>query len=395
MNAYHAGMARTEPHVTANDDAARRQHVRRLREPFAAANRRIVAATLARFVDEPGERSAGVEINAGDGQLRDWLPEAWRDSVMLTEPAADAFAQIQQRHGDASCHQAAADALPCDDASLDVVLGLCVYDGLPEPLRARDEICRVLRPGGCFAHFLDMGVRLEPLLATLAANGETPLPNFLAADVAARHLSAEQAATLPATDPLDDLIITKRDEFAALIAAFDRVAHPLAATLAALTRLCTQAEHDPAGAAASFAALLADASRLAPLNEALLSLYLALNERNADGALPFTVSPFATWKYLRSQLESHFDGEAGFEVELSAVVTARGRRQRDATTPDDVGYVARLLGRTVTGAEPPQQPWGTPAESLHESGAEATTDQHDETALTVESGMYIFVARKR
>ena len=53
-------------------DPALLDHLTRVRKPWEALTRRIVRTTLAKFLPQPP--GPLVEIGAGGGQLRDWLP---------------------------------------------------------------------------------------------------------------------------------------------------------------------------------------------------------------------------------------------------------------------------------------------------------------------------------
>ena len=72
MNANSLGK---KPKVAAADLAVvkKLREVRRHRQPYAKLGRRLLADVLARYVPEGDDPV--VEIGAGDGHFRDWLPE--------------------------------------------------------------------------------------------------------------------------------------------------------------------------------------------------------------------------------------------------------------------------------------------------------------------------------
>src|SRR5262245_16683666 len=150
----------------------------RRRAPYAELLAAIAADTLARF--PPPAEGAVVEIGAGAGQLRSWLPAALRARTVHTDPSAEALDRLRQSDAAAETRVASAQQLPWKGGSVAAVVGLCVFDALHAAgveAAAASEAARVLRPGGLFVHFLDMATLLETPFAKLAASGLVPIPN--------------------------------------------------------------------------------------------------------------------------------------------------------------------------------------------------------------------------
>jgi SAM-dependent methyltransferase len=399
--------------LTRRNDVAALQHLRKLREPFTALNTRIVTGIVNRVglatITPPCHV---VEIGAGDGQLKNWLPDNLSRYLIQTEPSPSSYEQLVQRCPENQCIIADVYDLPFPDGSVDAVLALGSYDALDQQQQARNEITRVLKPGGLFIHFLDMATQLESLFQQMHGSGELPLPNFLAPSVVTQLVDADKAATLPATEPLDDLVITRQAEFVELVAMFIEAGHPLAKDLAPYLSLFDRHTFNASTTANAFISLLADDQKMQRLNCALLAIYLALNETDtpdqphdksqnkAQGTetstLPFTITFSASWKFLRGQLESHFAPEHGYEIDLSRIVAARQPERRNETIAPRIKYIARCVGQTFRHTAIPAALQGTAIDTL--DGCEpdlSTWREPNENEYVLESGMYVFAARKQ
>lgn len=99
------------------------------------------------------------------------------ESVAAIDPdGASLQRAVARRNGNAqpiSLNQARAEELPFADASFDVVLGTLVFCTIGEPMRALNEVRRVLKPGGTFR--LIEHVRVENRLIAGAQDAITPL----------------------------------------------------------------------------------------------------------------------------------------------------------------------------------------------------------------------------
>jgi len=74
---------------------------------------------------------------------------------------------------------ARAERLPFETASVAAVVGLCVMDVVPDPRAVAREISRVLKPGGCFVHWLDMSPVLDEVIDLLRQAELVSFPNFV------------------------------------------------------------------------------------------------------------------------------------------------------------------------------------------------------------------------
>ena len=179
-----------------------------------------MAESLDRFPPVAGKPI--VEIGAGTGQLRAWMPPAWRERSIHTDPSESALRLLRDRAPDAKTRVASAHHLPFDDGAVGAVVGLCVFDALPDETAAVAEIGRVLAPGGCFVHLMDMATLLEAPFAKLAASGLVPIPNVFG-------------------DPGDhewplDIVLVKRDWLDGLLGLATGIGSPLSAELGGYCR---------------------------------------------------------------------------------------------------------------------------------------------------------------
>ena len=96
-------------------------------------------------------RGRTVDVGAGTGNNPRHVPPAVTE-LLLAEPDAAMARRLERRLGEAHVPvrvlAAPAEALPLDDASVDVVVVTLVLCTVPDPPRALAEIERVLRPGG-------------------------------------------------------------------------------------------------------------------------------------------------------------------------------------------------------------------------------------------------------
>ena len=117
----------------------------RRRAPYAGPLAAIAGDLLARF-PPAGDRPV-LEIGAGAGQLRGWLPPPLRARVVHSEPSDAAARALRARDANATVVRAAAEALPFAARSCGAVLGLCVFDAVADMQATAAEIARVLRAG--------------------------------------------------------------------------------------------------------------------------------------------------------------------------------------------------------------------------------------------------------
>lgn len=357
-------------------DPALLDHLERARKPWDAPVRRAVTAVLARFLPSPA--ASLVEIGAGGGQLRDWLPRELLSATTHTEPSEPFLSALRDRHPEAKVVRADAVQLPFADGSASAVLGLCVVDAVPDLAAVRDECRRVLRPGGGVVHFLDLSTNPDAAFAELIAAGELPLPNFAAEPTLLEALTDARKALLPPADEFDEVLAVGWEAFSRFVGMLESSRHPLAADLGPYSRLREPGRLDPDRLAQGFIATRGDSAALYKLNKALLAL--TLTARGLGREWPLRAVSLRS--HLRERLRSAFSGEDGFAVEFAGPVAAR------EALPDGSPWLLRHAGRTVTRTEPTPIP-GKPVEEL-EGVAVAPLTAGAVRATTVE----VFVARK-
>ena len=253
-------------------------HLARVRQPWAPLTQRIACAVVAQWC--PPSAALVVEIGAGGGQLREWLPPQVAAITTQTEPSAAFLERLRQRYPGAKTLRADATLLPFASGSVDLVLALCVFDTLPDLASVRDELQRVLRPGGAVIHFLDLATSPDCVFPELIAGGELPLTNF-AGDLALRDMLTDaQTAYLPAVEEFDDILAVQWIAFRSFVEMLAQARHPLAAELGPYANVHRPGQLDPEWLADGFMAVSADPARLAALNAAHPEAH---SRREADG----------------------------------------------------------------------------------------------------------------
>jgi SAM-dependent methyltransferase len=335
--------------------------LQRRRAPYGAALHAITADVLARFPLLDGRPV--LEIGAGAGQLRGWLPRAVRARAIHSEPSRTAAEALRRRGADADVVRAAAEALPVAAAACGGVVGLCVFDAVADAQAAVAEIARVLAPGGRFVHLLDMATLLEKPFEKLAGSGLVPIPNVFG-------------------DPGDhewplDVVLLRRDWLANLLRFATGAGHPFAATFAPIFAPFLADAYDSAAATSAFKAIAGSGDRRRTLAALLTS---ASRLAVAEGQPPVEPLPFHSGRYLQSRLATSF-GNAGFAVELSEIVATAVRRPA-ADDEKTIRYRSLCLGHErLEGALPRRLLAGAP-------------EPPRDGDILVEAGVFAFVARR-
>jgi SAM-dependent methyltransferase len=328
------------------------------RAPYAELLAEIVADTLARF--PPPVAGPIVEIGAGTGQLRAWLPPPLRARTLHTDPSLRALRALRAGDPNATAAVGRAEALPFAAGAAAGVAGLCVLDAVRDVDAAAAEIACLLPPGGRFWHFLDMATLLEAPFAKLHASNLVPIPNVLG-------------------DPADhawplDILLLDRAWLLGLLDFARATALPLAASFSATFAPFVGERFHPDDAVKTFQAVAANGDRRHALMTAFVSASRLAIERGYPARRPL---PFHSGKYLKSVLDTAFAGGA-FEIELSGIVA------RAATGPADgaARYRSLCLGHERVLTE-------RPARLL--TDAPAAPDGRP----LIEAGLFAFVARRR
>lgn len=115
---------------------------RRLEERLGFENRNI----RDEYRDTLGRLSSDRTLHLGSGRDKHGITDTVAGSVVSLDPDQAALADID--HDGAAPVRGDATSLPLADQSVDLVACEYVFEHLPEPEAALDEIDRVLRPGG-------------------------------------------------------------------------------------------------------------------------------------------------------------------------------------------------------------------------------------------------------
>jgi SAM-dependent methyltransferase len=354
-------------------DPALLDRLARVREPWDALTRRVVRAVVAKFVP-PGPL---VEVGAGGGQLRPWLPPDRAADTTHTDSSAPFLDVLRTRFPDAAVAHAEVTALPFPDGSLAGVLGLCVLDTLPDLGAARDEFRRVLRPGGAVVHVLDLATSPVGAFAEIIARGELPLPNFARDSAVLDVLTPAHLAALPVTDDFDEVLAVPWAAFAAFVGMLKTARHPLVADLVPYADPADPLTLDPDVLAQRFMHFRNNPDRLRVLYRALLGVTLAARGLGRDWPL----RGVSLRAHFRAKLTAAFGAAHGFEVRYAGPV-----RAWEKTGPGE-SSVLRHTGKTV--ADPFVRDVGEPVELL-EGEPLAPEDRGGVRATTVE----VFAARR-
>ncbi len=358
-------------------------HFARVRVPWDTLTRRIVRACTARWL--PPAATNIVEIGAGGGQLREWLPPKVAAGVTHTEPSEPFLGLLRSRHPEACAVRAEATSLPFPSSSVDAVIALCVLDTLPDLAAARDEFRRVLRPGGSALHFLDLSTSPDCLFPERIARGELPLTNFVCDPALLEVLTDAQMALLPCVDEFDDVLVVKWEPFRDFVSMLEAARHPLTAQLDFYGGVRAAEYLDPRRIADGYMAASADPARLLALNTALLKLTLLARQMGREWPL----ESLSSRACLREKLTGAFAPMHGFTVEFTGPVSAH---EIVASDEPAIRFVLRHIGRTLRRANIPMRSEGTTVEELE--GRPVPPHVALPGMMMRETTVDVFVARK-
>ncbi len=121
----------------------------------ADAMRRRALAPIATWLQGRNQRDVrGLDVGCGTGRLLASLHSAWPgvklSGIDLSQPYLEEARRLIGRTARVKLDEAAAEALPFDDASLDLVVSSFLLHELPKEIRAQvlAEMARVLKPDG-------------------------------------------------------------------------------------------------------------------------------------------------------------------------------------------------------------------------------------------------------
>lgn len=396
----------------ASDDAAswedvafdRFPQIREVRAPFALGNARIVRAMAERFIPDLSAGAQVLEIAAGDGQLREWLPARALPGLVQTDASETALRYLRLRYPEAQVLWANIYKLPFDDASQDLLLGLNAFDVFQRAAAARDEILRVAKPGARLLFFGDMGVNTDNLFRELHQQGYVPLPNFVGAREIRETLAPGEA--LPVEAPTDryDFLLTEQAELKRMLLATkerarrsgDKADESAAGLLELYCKMFDRNTFHERNAATWYMDLSRNQIAFRAYRLAIARHFL--DDRNKRN-LAKLVRPLSSADHFKKKLDRLF-GES-CDILASSLVAARVRGPRPKMVDPAAGFGNYRYGWIFTLAAPPDAPFGTPlaeaagpaAVALAEAAFPEATDVPD--AITLESDVLVFVAQKR
>jgi hypothetical protein len=194
-------------------------------------------------------------------------------------------------------------------------VGLCVLDVVADLEAVAREQLRVLEPGGCFVHLLDMTTALDRPLAELFAAGFLALPNLL---------SDPTAELWPA-----DLLLAQRRPLQRLFQLMRRGGHPYAILFEDLFAPFFREPFD--GHAAARALLTLSSSQ--ELRAHLLSFMSDVERMALELGLGQLQSvPVSSARHFATRMEKVF-ARAGFEISRCDIAASSLLRERPAGDP--------------------------------------------------------------
>jgi ubiquinone/menaquinone biosynthesis C-methylase UbiE len=354
---WRSGSRKAKPRAS-RDWVLRLEPLRLVRAPYADCQREVVKQVHDRYLVT---QDTIVELGAGLGQLREWLPEARIGRWLHTDPDAAALHEHQARFPAAAIGRCASDRISLPDGSVARVVGLCVFDLLPDLTAALREIRRVLAPGGLVVHLLDMAPALEALFDEFAAKGLLALPNLF---------SDPSSQSFP-----EDLLVTELAPFARLLHRLAGMNHPLPHVFGHYFRAFGEKPFDAAGTVRIYDAFSRTAEMRDLLKPMLTSAYAAGQRLGFPPAQGVRVS---SARHFSERL-ARTAGNAGFTIVENTVRAAFTHGARD---PDGSRYQSLALGHE-------RRLDVVPAELLCQS---ARMPHEGETLL--EAAMHVFVARR-
>lgn len=277
--------------------------LREPRERFGALARRLVGDLLARF--PPAATGPIVEIGAGDGQLAGWLPAAFRDRLVHTEPLREATRRIREALPGATVWTAAAERLPLRDHAAAAVLGLCVLDVVADGAAVVRELGRVLRPDGVFLHLLDMSPTRAFALADLVKAGMVGLPNVF---------SNPSAAPWP-----EDIFAVPRGDLERILDILGDDAGGL--PLRTYRDLFLPTDFSPASAAAAFDALDGDPEARRALREVFQIAHRRASPEDRRVLAASRGVPLSSARHLDGRVRAWFEADERLQILFSGIVT--------------------------------------------------------------------------
>jgi SAM-dependent methyltransferase len=328
-----------------------------LRAPYAGCAERNVA----RMLEHVPSMGPIIELGAGSGQLRSWLPSVVRERCVHTEPDRPALERLARRFPEANVCRARAQALPFEASSAAAVVALCLFDMLEDLETTFGEAARVLRPGGVLCHVLDMMPSLAAQLPEILRRDCVPLPNVF---------SDSSHAEWP-----QNLLLSERGPLLRLLDALRDCGHPLPRLFGHYFDRFRAPTVDAQAVAADYDVLAStpDARRtLATLLQSGFEMGWRLGLAPPQGTL-FSSSAAVAARLARTAANS------GFDVEVNEIYIAWDHGEARG----EHRYRRLWLGQELLAQEPSSERMCKDAPAPPSGSA------------LVEAGMAMFVARRR
>lgn len=128
------------------------------------AEAKIVSRVLRPYF---GKGTKAIEIGSGLGFFRGELFKSQEGEWTQVEPSETYHERARERSPNDRVVSGSAYNIPEPDQSVDLVVSLAAFDVLRDLDKAALEVVRVLKPGGAFVHFLDIGPNWTKLRALL------------------------------------------------------------------------------------------------------------------------------------------------------------------------------------------------------------------------------------
>ncbi len=351
------------------------------RAGFAENVEAVVRGAISRFVANAPHALPIVELGSGAGQLYRWLPEGVRSRVTLTDVSSELVDALGKSLPEAKVLRADAGALPFSTASIAEVLGLCVFDILPQPEQAVSELARVLVPGGSFIHLLDLGTNLEPVFERLVAAGKVPLPNFF----------NEQAFAL-GLSPLVDLLAVDRAAMQLVIALLTRAKHPAATSLISYLKPFLPATFNRLSAARFYVQLMSNAQQSREFKQLLLGVHQVIEQPHYLRQVPWRLQAVETFSLFREKLRQAFTNVPDFAITFDELVLSRSFFPiSESGLPVACGYHGRFMSIEHYLPENIATNVGITLEVLN---GEVTKEPPEGRSFTREAAVHVWVATR-
>jgi SAM-dependent methyltransferase len=278
------------------------------RERFRPLSQQILAGVLA-SASIPQDALV-VEIGAGTGELRRWLPPDLAARTVHTEPLNEAIEELRLASDGAVIVQAGVESLPFASGEVGAVMALCVLDIVPDGAQAAREIARILRPGGVFVHLLDMTTDLSSTFSQVSAAGLVPLPNVF---------DDPSASRWP-----EDLLLVPESELVRIRDILRRNSHPLARPLAGYLAVFQNQPLAASRAVAEYNQLANHASNRELLKGMFRTAFELASPDEQEALAKFRGRPAPSSRFFAGRLVEWFSAEAGFEIVSADVVSTAG-----------------------------------------------------------------------